>query len=136
MELRDPVVVYDAATNVEAQVVKMALNDAGIDAFAMEDLSTAGLWMFGILPEIHKPQVWVSATDLDLGQAVLKAYESRVAQREKKNDSATGPAIEVLCEECQQKSFFSWTQQGKVEECPHCGAYVDVEAIDGGDPSA
>jgi hypothetical protein len=65
MELRDPIVAYDAATNVEAQLMKMLLTEAGIDAYASEDHSTAGVWMFGVMPELHKPQVWVSSRDLD-----------------------------------------------------------------------
>ena len=63
MELRDPVAVYNAATNVEAQLIKVLLTEVGIEAFASEDSSLVGYWMFGILPEIHKPQVWVSAKD-------------------------------------------------------------------------
>jgi putative signal transducing protein len=129
MELRDPVVAYDAATNVEAQLVKMLLTEAGIDAFASEDHSTAGLWMFGVMPEIHKPQVWVSSQDHDRAQLLLQEYEQRVAERQQPDQSVesnAGPAIEVLCEECRKKSSFPSSQKGSVQDCLHCGAYVDV----------
>ncbi len=93
--------------------------------------------MFGILPEIHKPQVWVSARDVDRAQRVLQDYERRVAERNqaiRQNESNAGPAIEVLCDECKAKLFFSSAQRGTVQDCPRCGAYVDVGQIDEGDP--
>ncbi|HEV3025768.1 MAG TPA: hypothetical protein VGX76_25015, partial [Pirellulales bacterium] len=59
MALQDPVAVYYAATNAEAQVVRSLLVDAGIEAFAVDDVSVGGTWTLGLIPEIHKPQVWV-----------------------------------------------------------------------------
>ncbi len=137
MELRDPVSAYNAATNVEAQLVRMLLIEAGVDAFASEDLSTAGLWMFGTLPEIHKPQVWVSTRDLERAQRILQDYERHVAQRNETSqlsESNSGPAIEVRCDECNEKSFFPRAQRGTVQDCPRCGAYVDVGETDEGTP--
>jgi hypothetical protein len=137
MELRDPVIAYDAATNVEAQLVKLLLTEAGIDAFASEDHSTAGLWMFGVMPEIHKPQVWVSSADHDRAQLLLQEYEQRVAERQQSgvsSEASAGPAIEVLCEECSKKSSFPSSQKGTVQDCPHCGAYVDVGEGDDAQP--
>jgi len=129
MELRDPVIAYDAATNVEAQLVKMLLTEAGIDAFASEDHSTAGLWMFGVMPEIHKPQVWVSSEDHDRAQLLLQEYEQQAAERRlpgASSEASAGPAIEVVCEECGKQSSLPSSQKGSVQDCPHCGAYVDV----------
>ena len=34
--------------------------------------------------------------------------------------------MEVVCEECGQTSSFPATQQGSLQDCPHCGASVDV----------
>ena len=138
MELRDPIVIYNAATNVEAQLVKMFLTEAGLDAFASDDLSTGGLWMFGTLPEIHKPQVWVSSQDHQRAQLVLQDYERRVAERNQtsreRDEPSNAPAIEVLCEECNQRSSFPAAMDGTVQDCPRCGAYVDVGDADDGRP--
>lgn len=93
--------------------------------------------MFGILPEIHRPQVWVSTRDVDRAQRVLQDYERRVAERNHpsgQNESDSRPAIEVLCDECNAKLFFPSAQRGTVQDCPRCGAYVDVGQIDEGDP--
>ena len=137
MELREPIVVYNAATNVEAQLIKMLLTEAGLDAFASDDLSTGGLWMFGTLPEIHKPQVWVSSQDQQRAQVILEDYERRVADRNQASRERGKPGhaspIEVVCEECHQTSSFPAAMDGTVQDCPRCGAYVDVgDAQDGG----
>lgn len=90
MALQDPVVVYDAATNVEAQMLKLLLIEAGIEAFVAEDLSTGGIWMFGLLPGIHKPQVWVSQSDVRAAQSVLEGYERLAAERERDGTNRLG----------------------------------------------
>jgi hypothetical protein len=136
LALRDPIAVYDAATNVEAQLIKLALNEAGVEAFAAEDVSTAGIWMFGTLPGINKPQVWISSEDRDRALAVLQEYERGNAERYRaagQRKRHLGPEIEVLCEDCGRTAKFPSSQHGSIQDCPHCGAYVDVVAI-GEDP--
>lgn len=129
MALQDPVVVYNAATNVEAHLVKLLLIEAGMEAFVSEDLSTGGLWMFGLLPGIHKPQVWVSRSRIDEAQPVLERYERQEAERRRtrqQTDSADSSPVQVVCEECGKSSLFPSAQRGSVQDCPHCRAYVDV----------
>jgi hypothetical protein len=134
MELKEPIAVYNAATNVEAHVVAMFLVEGGVEAFATEDLSLVGLWMFGTLPEIHKPQVWVSAADRERAAQLLQDYERQAAERTQttQDDESLEP-IEVVCEECGQASSFPAEQRGSVQYCPHCAAHLDVESGDDGD---
>jgi hypothetical protein len=138
MALQNPVAVYVAATNVEAQMLKLRLIDAGIEAFVSEDLSTAGLWMLGLLPGIHKPQVWVSQSCVDQARPVLDGYESHAAERRRVRqqvDSSDASPIKVLCEECGQTSLFPSAKSGSIQDCPRCGAYVDVVGTDESDIS-
>ena len=65
MALHDPVAVYNAANNVEAHLVRNALLTSGVEAHVTEDVSQVGTWAFGLLPEIHKPQVWVERQDIE-----------------------------------------------------------------------
>ncbi len=132
MTLHDPVAVYDAATNVEAHLVRTLLVEEGIEAQVVEDLSTGGLWMFGLLPGIHKPQVWVQRADLQRAQPLLVEYERQEAERQAAHQqaAATGEPIKVTCEDCGQAAMFPAEHQGTVQECPHCGAYVDVGEIE------
>jgi hypothetical protein len=132
MSLQDPVAVYSAAGNVEAHLVKMALIEANIEAFVSEDLSTGGLWMFGTLPEIHKPQVWVSQSDWERARAICEKYEADARERRKTSqagDDLGGASVKVLCEECGEESIYPAVQRGSVQDCPRCGAYVDVGEV-------
>jgi hypothetical protein len=125
--MRDPVAVYTAAGNVEAHVVCNALIQSGINATAVEDVSTAGLWMFGVMPQIHKPQVWIERCDVDQAKAVLDEYERRIATQRQALE-ASDP-IYVTCEECGERSSYPATQRGTVQDCTHCYAFVDVDDL-------
>jgi len=128
MGLRDPVAVYNAASNVEALLVRDALIAAGIEAHVTEDLSPVGTWVGGLIPEIHKPQVWVERTDVERAGGALDEYERRLLQRRRagEGEAGSGPPIEVECEECGGLASFPAAQRGSVQECPQCGAYIDV----------
>ncbi|HEY3391859.1 MAG TPA: DUF2007 domain-containing protein [Lacipirellulaceae bacterium] len=128
MELRDPVAVYDAANNLEAAVVCQILTSSGIAAYAVEDASVVGQWAFGLLPQIHNPQVWIERADLARAKPILENYERR---RKEDSDAAheTAP-IQVICEECHKQLEFPASRRGSVETCVHCGAYVDVGDVE------
>jgi hypothetical protein len=34
--------------------------------------------------------------------------------------------FQVVCEECEQTITFPASAHGSVQDCPHCGAYVDA----------
>ena len=129
MPLHEPVAVYNAATNLEAHQLCNLLSDAGIEAFSTEDLSVVGGWYGGLVPEIHKPQVWVDRADVDRTVAILDHYESRL--RELRPASTPEGAVEespvdAVCEECGQQTSFPAGQLGSVQNCPNCGAFMDV----------
>ena len=112
------------------------LESLGIEAFAAEDLSPAGMWMFGTLPEIHKPQVWVSRADAERARIAVLHYEDETAAAQAEAEAAASEAnesaepIEVECDECGQTTLFPGGQHGTIQDCPHCGAYVDVGEFD------
>jgi hypothetical protein len=83
MALRDPVAVFNADTNVEAQLVRTLLVDAGIEAFVVEDVSYVGTYSLGTLPEINKPQVWVERANAAKAWEFLDGYERRAGEQEK-----------------------------------------------------
>jgi hypothetical protein len=124
MALEHPIAVYTAGTNLEAHVIREMLMAEGIEAAVVEDESRAGVWMFGLLPQINKPQIWVEEADADRARPHLDAYERRLVEREEQ--VGEGPPIVVVCEECQHTSSFPASRLGRVEMCPSCGAFVDV----------
>ncbi len=129
MALRDPVAVYNAANNLEAHLLRDALRDSGVEAYVTEDVSQVGTWALGLLPEIHKPQVWVEKQDIEHARAVLDQYERRAAELREEADgqeTSTGHKVAIVCEDCGEPSSFPPGQLGSVQQCPHCGAFVDV----------
>ena len=94
MALRDPVAVFDADTNVEAQLVRTLLVDAGIEAFVIEDVSYVGICVWGTLSGINKPQVWVERADVERALDFLDTYEDRIRERK------TVPADDQFCHHC------------------------------------
>lgn len=129
MALRDPVAVYTAANNNEAQLVGNILNAAGVEAFVTEDVSQIGVWMFGLLPEIHRPKVYVDRASVAEAKVLVEQYDqdSRDRQeRDRQQLAESGGAVEVTCEDCGRSSTFPIGQAGSIQDCPHCGAYLDV----------
>jgi hypothetical protein len=121
MALRDPVAVYKAAHSFEAHLLRNALGNAGVEAFVTEDISHA---------EIHKPQVWVERADVERVRPIFEDYERRAAElrhARTQDEEQAEPAMEVVCEDCGERSGFVASQLGSVQQCQHCGAYVDVE---------
>jgi Putative prokaryotic signal transducing protein len=131
MPAQDPVAVYNAANNVEAHLVCNMLASAGVEAFVTEDNSQVGVTMLGHLAEIHKPQVWVDRSNIEQARPILEDYARRSAELQDPGPETTlvGDAtIEAICEECNEHSTFPAAQRGSVQNCPHCGAFIDVGA--------
>jgi hypothetical protein len=125
MPINDPITAYNAANNIEAHLVCELLISFGIEAKAIEDVSQIGTaWYGGLLPEIHKPQVWIDRSDIERAKPILVEYERQASHR--RNVPTTGSTIEVTCEECGKQSSFPEEQKGSVQDCPHCHAFVDV----------
>jgi Putative prokaryotic signal transducing protein len=130
MPLHDPVAVYTARTNTEAQIVRHLLIQSGVEAYAVEDLSVVGLWMGGTIPGIHNPKIWVDRADVERAVPILREYEQRTAERRLAEPASApgGSGVEAICDECGARSVFDAEQRGTVQECPHCNAYMDVGA--------
>jgi len=126
MPLVDPISAYNASSNLEAILVQRFLESEGVPAFVTEDNSLVGYWVFGILPVFHKPQVWVSRCDAERAAQLLVEYERLQFERDAKRKLNEPKSIFVQCEDCGKTSSFAGSLQGTVQDCPHCGAYVDV----------
>lgn len=125
MDLKKPVVVYVAGSNLESHLIVTMLVNHGIPAYAVEDQSGASLWMFGTISQFHKPKIYVEDTDVEQATAMIEQYEE--TERERRAVQGSDLSIEVVCEECGKTSRFSDSQRGTVQDCPHCGEYIDVE---------
>jgi hypothetical protein len=127
LAISHPVAVYNAENNVEAQLICTYLDLNGIEAYPTLDDSLAGFWSFGVLPGIHKPQVWVDKSNVDAAQPLLVEYERerrrRQSTRPTDEDLAAG-SVDVVCEECGKTTAFPASKNGTTQDCSHC--FVDV----------
>jgi hypothetical protein len=109
------------------------LSQHGIPAHVSDLLTLGGLeGLTGLAPGVsaHGLEVWVD----DPAQAaearrLLAEHEEELAHRTAREERQ-GP-VEVVCEECGRSSIFPGSQYGTIQDCPHCGAYLDVEEWDG-----
>ena len=113
MALRDPVSVFDADTNVEAQLVRTLLVDAGIEAFAIDDVSYVGTCAWGTLSGINKPQVFVERDDAERALDFLDSYEDRIRERQ------TVPTDDQFCHHCGERI------EPGATACAACGQSLD-----------
>jgi predicted nucleic acid-binding Zn-ribbon protein len=129
MAIPKPIAVYNAEHNIEAQLLCDHLERNGVEAHATLDESVVGMWAFGRLPEIHKTQVWVDQSNVELAAELLAEYERQRSRRHSRPvaDQNADTTVGVLCEECGKKTLFPVSKRGTVQDCEHCGAYVDVE---------
>lgn len=133
MALSEPVAVCSATTNAEAQIRCHILGQSGIEAHPVEDNSLAGLWIGGTVPHIHTPKVWISKADVERAVPILENYDKTRFERDGKIARGTPDQtiVEATCEECGGSSTFWARVMGTVQECPHCGKFMDVGPADG-----
>lgn len=131
MELEDPVSVYNAKSDAEAQMLGQMLNEAGIDAKILEDHSVAGLFADGAVAHLPSPQVVVARADAERTAEILLQFDqARQQLQSQARANAELTFVTAVCEECGQSSTFTGTLVGSVQDCPHCGKFMDVGAGD------
>lgn len=131
---RDPKCVFVAPQLGVAHVVVAWLAERGISAQVMNLTTLAGL--DGLTPWSSAGvagggiEVWVlHPRDAPRALELLAEREQSEAARLADLD-AKGEPIEAVCEACGRASVFPAKLRGSVQECPGCGAYVDVGAED------
>lgn len=124
MNLTDPVRVYTAASNTDAQMVAEMLNAGGVKAHAVEDQSGVSLWFLGPMSQYHQPDVFVSGADVDRAKKLIAQFEQWHRNRSEHGQEIT--QILATCDVCGQKTLFPADLQGTVQDCPHCGDFIDV----------
>lgn len=122
MDFKKPIAIFTAKSNTEAWLACHHLESSGIQACVVENNAATGFYFLGGLPGIHQPQVWVDQPDAQRANELLNAFVDLNIKR-----NVTMPkTIEAICEKCSKTTTFSSNLDGTVQECSHCGAYLDV----------
>lgn len=130
MELKDPVVVYTAASNIQAHEIVEMLRSEGVAAHVVEDNAPQSMWLGGLNSSIHKPQVWVSQADKSAALSQIHDFEERQRLRQSANRAQVNQLQTVVfstCDRCGREAEFPVAQSGTVQSCPHCAAFMDVD---------
>jgi hypothetical protein len=132
MALKNPVAIFTATDNAEAELLRVLLVQSGIEAHSTADLSLIGSWWGGKLPGFHRPQVWIDRSEIEQATPLLKDFEGRSIHRNArtKTSDADAAPIEIVCESCDRRTSFPASQKGSVQACPKCGAYLDVGDVE------
>lgn len=122
MELKDPIVIYTGESNNDAWAAMRYLDARGVEAYVVENNSAATFTVFGGIPGIHQPQVYVSKEDAPHAKEMLDQF---IALAIKRNQNLP-TKIQAECEKCHKVTEFSSSLDGTVQMCPHCRAYMEV----------
>jgi Putative prokaryotic signal transducing protein len=126
MYYRDPKCVHVDDNLGRANLIVGWLAGHGIAAEVMDEMTLGGFeGLTAMLPgklSLRGVEVWVkNATDADRARQLLAERQAEIEA--KANRPGT---VEAVCEECGEASTFPAAEQGTIQDCPHCGAIMDV----------
>jgi hypothetical protein len=127
MDFAEPVMIYTAASNIEAHTIAEMLVSMEIPALAVDDQSSVSLLPFGKISQFHQPTVFVDKSDAERAVSAIRQFEEWRRNRDLNGSDAR--QIVAVCEDCGESSFFPESFNGTVQECPHCDGYLDVGDI-------
>jgi len=119
--LEDFVTVATYYSMAEAEPARLALDAAGIPAFATDE--DVGSLLVPTLVGGIKLQV--AAVDAARAKDVLADLPAE-SQSPASGAEAADDGVSFNCPTCKAEIWFPSDRRGHVEECPECGAYVDV----------
>lgn len=118
MEIVDPVAVYSPRTLAEGQEIARVLSESGVPA------------------RVIMEEVVVARADEQRAAEFFKSLQH--SDTEVPADPSKPAFVTAVCEECGQSSTFTGEYFGTVQDCPHCGKFMDVGGSDAdfdpGDP--
>src|SRR3954463_4442921 len=127
MIYRDPKCVHIDNNLARARLVAGWLDGQGIPAAVMDENTLGGFeGLVSILPSklsLRGVEVWVTnPADADRARQLIAEH---AAELKTTRANRTGE-IQATCEECGAAATFPASDQGTVQHCPQCGAYMDV----------
>jgi hypothetical protein len=110
--MKDPVAVYKPRTLAEGQEIAELLSESGIAA------------------QVVTEEVVVARADAERAGEAFKTFPQLLAmgQPSLTPDASGQSFVTAVCEECGESSIFDGALLGSVQDCPHCGKFMDVAA--------
>jgi hypothetical protein len=130
MPYRDPRCVFVAESIAMADLVAGWLEGHDIRAEVMNRNTRGGFEGLSLVSpngvSSNGIEVWV--LDPEQAQRAVELLAEKEMQKIARTAAkeASGEPIDVVCEECGETATFPPAQRGTVQNCPHCGEYIDV----------
>jgi len=121
---RDQICVCTASSLEEADIAVAWLAGEGIEAY-VKDRHLLGTYAW-ITSAIAPRGVEVVVFDQSLAARAVDLLQERQAALSAALADAPRTPVEATCENCDATSTFPAPSRGRVENCPKCGAYMDV----------
>jgi hypothetical protein len=122
--------VYVADSLGLAEVVAIWLTDQGLPAQVMDAHTLGGheglTWFSRTGVSTRGIEVWVNdPAEATRTQLLLQEHQAEMAAQAAERAHAA-ETVEVVCEDCGGSNAFPGSDRGKVQNCGHCGEYLDV----------
>ncbi len=116
-------VIFRASDMAEADIVVNWLAEHGIEA-AVKDRFAAGTFEVSQIVAPYGIEVCtMNPTQTDDAKAALAEF---LKNREMQANAKSTEPVFAECEECGKSSTYPGDVRGRVENCKHCDAYIDV----------
>jgi len=119
MEKQVTVPTYDFPG--KAQVLKLLLEEQGLDVFLIDD-NLVGTNLF-LSNAVGGAKLQVRESDVETALQFVEADRQSSRHADKPLNK---PDVKFDCEECGETISFAANRRGGVETCPFCRKYVDV----------
>jgi hypothetical protein len=114
-----PVCIRSTASLEEASIIVAWLATQGVEA-QIADPGNPGVMAFGVTdPE----GIEIYVKDEETAQTARKLLKEHDQEKGKAHHPGS---VEMTCDSCGTKTRFSADTRGTTQECPECGAYMDV----------
>jgi hypothetical protein len=129
MIYRDPKCVFVADTVGVGEIIVVWLANHGIEAQVMNPATLGGLdgltWASRTGVAAGGIEVWVNdASQAAQARELLEQHATELTAKTAARNA--GGDITVTCEECGKENVVPGSETGKVVNCKHCEAYMDV----------
>lgn len=130
MSTRAPSCVLITDNRLAADLVAAMLNNNGIMAEIKTHMKESdGLVLTPFANSNMSDHLEIHVADLEQVQEaeeLIAANEELVAQTAEKLSAPPPEDVIVACEACGKSTLFAGALQGSVQDCPECGAYMDI----------
>ena len=130
MSTHDPSCVFVTGDRAAAKLIVDWLKERGVAAVVQTHMPESdGVGLTPISDADMRARQEIHITEVDRADEIrdlILEHQEELIERAQTIESAPPQDVLVTCEACGQTAVYAAEYQGTVQDCPHCGAYLDV----------